>query len=260
MSSRATSITSTPRSRARSSASPRTRRARDCRRSEVSLGRYALCALLDDIVLNTPWGPRSRWPSQRLAAVFHQDVDAGRGFFRELEQAERAPERHRDLLELMYACLAMGFEGVYRVNPPAGRTLQQIKEDLYPPARSLPQPGRPLALAELAGSGRRAGPRAARRAGLDRRGRRPGAARAPLCRVQLSPVRLWRRRGLTTCPRPRRSASHGWNCGRAGAAATACAAGRARNREPGGLFGGRAARRAGRGVRPRPRRRGAVAR
>jgi type VI secretion system protein ImpK len=98
---------------------------------EVSVGRYALCALLDDVVLNTPWGPRSRWPSQRLSAVFHQDVDAGRGFFRELEQAERAPERHRDLLELMYACLAMGFEGVYRVNPPAGRTLQQIREDLY---------------------------------------------------------------------------------------------------------------------------------
>lgn len=98
---------------------------------EVSVGRYALCALLDDVVLNTPWGPRSRWPSQRLAAVFHQDVDAGRGFFRELEQAERAPERHRDLLELMYACLAMGFEGVYRVNPPAGRTLQQIREDLF---------------------------------------------------------------------------------------------------------------------------------
>ena len=98
---------------------------------DVALARYALCALLDDIVLNTPWGPRTRWPSQRLAAVFHQDVDAGRGFFRELEQAERAPERHRDLLELMYACLAMGFEGVYRINPPAGRTLQQIKEDLY---------------------------------------------------------------------------------------------------------------------------------
>jgi type VI secretion system protein ImpK len=31
----------------------------------------------------------------------------------------------------MYACLAMGFEGVYRINPPAGRTLQQIREDLY---------------------------------------------------------------------------------------------------------------------------------
>jgi type VI secretion system protein ImpK len=98
---------------------------------DVALARYALCALLDDVVLNTPWGPRSRWPSQRLAAVFHQDVDAGRGFYRELEQAERAPERHHDLLELMYACLAMGFEGVYRINPPAGRTLQQIKEDLY---------------------------------------------------------------------------------------------------------------------------------
>jgi type VI secretion system protein ImpK len=98
---------------------------------EVSAARYALCALLDDIVLNTPWGARSRWPSQRLAAVFHQDVDAGRGFFRELEAAERSPERHRDLLELMYACLAMGFEGVYRVNPPAGRTLQQIREDLF---------------------------------------------------------------------------------------------------------------------------------
>src|SRR5918996_3869117 len=40
---------------------------------DVALARYALCALLDDIVLNTPWGPRTRWPPQRLVAVFHQD-------------------------------------------------------------------------------------------------------------------------------------------------------------------------------------------
>ncbi|MGI9500794.1 MAG: type IVB secretion system protein IcmH/DotU, partial [Geminicoccaceae bacterium] len=100
-------------------------------REDVQNGSYSLCALIDDVILNTPWGARSHWPSQRLAAEMHQEVDAGRGFYQKLDELQRAPDRHQGVLELMYACLAMGFEGIYRVDPPRGRTLAQIKEDIY---------------------------------------------------------------------------------------------------------------------------------
>ncbi len=97
----------------------------------IQAGSYALCALIDDVILNTPWGARSRWPAQRLAADLHQDVDAGRGFFRKLDELVLAPDRNQDVIELMYVCLAMGFEGVYRVDPPAGRSLAEIKSEIY---------------------------------------------------------------------------------------------------------------------------------
>ncbi|MGI9418972.1 MAG: type IVB secretion system protein IcmH/DotU [Geminicoccaceae bacterium] len=100
-------------------------------REDVENGSYCLAALIDDVILNTPWGARSGWPSKRLSAQLHQDVDAGRGFYQKLDELQHAPDRHQGVLELMYACLAMGFEGVYRVDPPRGRTLAQIKEDLY---------------------------------------------------------------------------------------------------------------------------------
>ena len=179
---------------------------------EVSVGRYALCALLDDVVLNTPWGPRSRWPAQRLVGRVPSGCRCRPRLLSRARaggaRARAAPRPARADVRLPRDGLRGGLSGQSAGGPhPATDQGGSV-----PPARSLPQPGRPLALAELAGSGRRAGPRAAQRAGLDRRGRRPGAARDPLCRVQLSPVRLWRRRGLTTCPRPRRSAWPGSAC------------------------------------------------
>ena len=32
---------------------------------------FALCASIDDVVLNTPWGAASDWASQPLVATFH---------------------------------------------------------------------------------------------------------------------------------------------------------------------------------------------
>ena len=100
---------------------------------DVDLARHAVAAFVDETVLDTPWGPRSEWPQRRLATRLFGDDDAGRSFFRNLEEAERDAHRHRDLLEVMHACLALGFEGVFAVQPErAGRrSLAQIKSDLY---------------------------------------------------------------------------------------------------------------------------------
>ncbi len=43
----------------------------------------------------------------------------------------KEPARHVDMLELMYICLSMGFEGKYRVLEGGLRTLEQVRETLF---------------------------------------------------------------------------------------------------------------------------------
>src|SRR6476661_9772527 len=41
---------------------------------------YALCASLDDVVLNTPWGSAGAWAAGSLVSTFHQEVRSGERF------------------------------------------------------------------------------------------------------------------------------------------------------------------------------------
>lgn len=89
---------------------------------------WIVAALLDDLALNTPWGGASVWPRQPLVVMLRGDVDAGTQFFARLEELERHPNRDRDLLELQYYCLALGFRGKYRVPGRAGdRSLNAVR-------------------------------------------------------------------------------------------------------------------------------------
>lgn len=89
---------------------------------------WAVAATLDDLALNTPWGGASVWPRQPLVVMLRGDVDAGAQFFSRLEELERHPGRDRDMLELMYLCLALGFRGKYRVPGRAGdRSLSAVR-------------------------------------------------------------------------------------------------------------------------------------
>ncbi len=97
---------------------------------QVQLGNYVLCALVDDIVLNTPWGAASAWKGASLAGTLHHDVAAGERFFDVLEQARPQATQMRPLLELMACCLAMGFEGRYRLAAGGTETLSRLRLDL----------------------------------------------------------------------------------------------------------------------------------
>jgi type VI secretion system protein ImpK len=97
---------------------------------QVQLGNYVLCALVDDIVLNTPWGAAGAWKSASLAGTLHHDVAAGERFFDVLEQARSQAAQMRPLLELMSCCLAMGFEGRYRLAAGGAETLSRLRLDL----------------------------------------------------------------------------------------------------------------------------------
>jgi type VI secretion system protein ImpK len=75
---------------------------------------YALCASLDDVVLNSPWGAASDWSKQTLVATLHRGVRSGDQFFEQLRQMQAAPQKFLPVIELMYLCLSLGFLGRFR--------------------------------------------------------------------------------------------------------------------------------------------------
>ena len=75
---------------------------------------YAVCASIDDIVLNTPWGAASGWTSQPLVATFHHGARGTDQFFDQLRQLRKNPDKFLPVIELMYLCLSLGFMGRYR--------------------------------------------------------------------------------------------------------------------------------------------------
>ncbi len=93
--------------------------------------RYALCATIDDLVLSTPWGSTSTWAAQSLTSIFHNEVTGGERFFDILQQMEKDLGRHSEVVELMYLCASLGFEGRYRVMPRGIAALSELRESVY---------------------------------------------------------------------------------------------------------------------------------
>jgi type VI secretion system protein ImpK len=105
--------------------------------------RYMLCALLDESVLDTPWGSQSIWASRGLLVSFHRETWGGEKFYGALDKLLAYPAGNLHLLELMYLCLAMGFEGKYRIRDGGREQLEQIREHLYQTIRAQRQDPEP---------------------------------------------------------------------------------------------------------------------
>lgn len=96
---------------------------------KVIAARYALCTLLDEAAASTPWGS-GIWAKHSLLIMFHNEAWGGEKFFQLLAKLAESPKANRDLLEFMYICLALGFEGRYRVIENGKAQLDALRERL----------------------------------------------------------------------------------------------------------------------------------
>jgi type VI secretion system protein ImpK len=96
----------------------------------VRVARYAICATVDDVVLNTPWGGQSIWTQQSMVGTFHKETYGGDRFYDLLSKLEKTPAQNRDLLEFLYVCLSLGFEGRLRVAPRGAEKHLSIRDGL----------------------------------------------------------------------------------------------------------------------------------
>ena len=129
---------------------------------------YALCSLVDESAASTPWG--GDWAKSGLLQKRRGDRRGEEGFFAILDKASTNPEANSDLLEFLYVCLALGYEGRYRELGGGKAALEQVRANLHaivarlrglpvdglsetwrgvtaPPAVPVPKPRVPLGMA-----------------------------------------------------------------------------------------------------------------
>src|SRR5690606_36356738 len=104
---------------------------------ETRVAKYVLAATADDIVQNIPGEDRHVWTQYSMLSRFFGERVGGVRFFDELERARADPSVNYALLELMHACLALGFQGVHRTSAGGAAALQQIERSLYETLRRV---------------------------------------------------------------------------------------------------------------------------
>lgn len=101
------------------------------RRETVLSARYLLCSMLDEAVLNTPWGGQSPWGQRPLLSVFHNEAAGGHKSFLIIERMRQRPAENVDFIELSYLCLSLGFQGKYRLMPRGKNELKKVRDELF---------------------------------------------------------------------------------------------------------------------------------
>jgi len=97
-------------------------------RDVLEAAKYPLVAFIDETILNSQWQHRERWRDRPLQLHYYGERTAGTRFFTNLAELRRQGEGRRELLEIYHICLALGFEGQYRVTGLA--ELARLRETL----------------------------------------------------------------------------------------------------------------------------------
>ncbi|RWO03560.1 MAG: type VI secretion system protein TssL [Mesorhizobium sp.] len=98
---------------------------------DARIAKFALCETADDLIGNLPWPKTDAWAQHSMLSQFFHVVPTGSGFYQALNKILAAPEAHYDLLELMHACLSLGFEGQYRGLAREDNNLERVRRDVY---------------------------------------------------------------------------------------------------------------------------------
>lgn len=93
--------------------------------------RYILCATIDDIVSKQAWTTKEDWTHYSLLSAFNQDTQHHEKFFTILERALSEPAYYIDLMELIYVCLSLGYQGMYQGSEEKVTKLEQVTNNLY---------------------------------------------------------------------------------------------------------------------------------
>jgi type VI secretion system protein ImpK len=77
---------------------------------DYDLARFAIFAWIDEAILNSSWKEKHLWQGEQLQRFYYQTADAGEIFF---ERLNTLGPHQRDVREVYYLCLAIGFMGRY---------------------------------------------------------------------------------------------------------------------------------------------------
>lgn len=101
------------------------------RANTILAARYALCSWIDETVIHLDSKLSHFWKTTNLLDTFQQsDADTDR-FFLIMDRGAEEPEQHLDLLELLYLCIRLGYEGKYRAQRRGQNKLDTRADQLF---------------------------------------------------------------------------------------------------------------------------------
>lgn len=104
--------------------------------SQVMIVRYLLCTFMDELICTTYWGKEHNWAHESLLNYYYKETYGGEKFFQLLTKMLPTPANNIHILELMYVCIALGFEGKYRIHTKGKMELDAIRDNLYKQIKS----------------------------------------------------------------------------------------------------------------------------
>lgn len=90
---------------------------------DYDLGRFMICAWVDETILNSAWNQKAQWQREQLQRLYYHTLDAGEEAF---ERLNGLGLHQREVREVYYLCLALGFKGRFH-HPGDEYLLEQVK-------------------------------------------------------------------------------------------------------------------------------------
>lgn len=85
---------------------------------DVEAAKYAYCAAMDEIILQSQYDIREAWETHPLQLRLFGGQLAGEHFFQKLDELRARGAAHLQSLEVFHLCLLLGFKGRYALDGP----------------------------------------------------------------------------------------------------------------------------------------------
>jgi type VI secretion system protein ImpK len=95
---------------------------------KIRLAKFALVAFLDETIISSSWQQKEAWLSDPLQIKLFETFNAGEEFFNFLNELSQRTGANKEVLEVYYLCLSLGFKGKYQLQSP--ENLRKIIDDL----------------------------------------------------------------------------------------------------------------------------------
>lgn len=97
---------------------------------DITRFRYCLCVFIDEMVMRNPSFMDSFYSSSSLSIRFFKEPSGGNKFFGIMDKWLENPAKHRDMLEFIYVCLILGYQGKFSVEEECEHKLYLLMENL----------------------------------------------------------------------------------------------------------------------------------
>ena len=103
---------------------------------KIRLAKFALVAFLDETIFSSEWARKEEWLSDPLQIKLFDTFNAGEEFFTYMAEMRLRSNQNKDVLEIYYLCLSLGFKGKYQLQSPENlrRIIDDLNLELHPDA------------------------------------------------------------------------------------------------------------------------------